>query len=444
MSSFLAIGGVSATLQALLRDRMELPIGMVPTDLQVTVSTPQPENDEQTAESPQVNLFLYRAAENGALKNQMIPGQGHPSEYGHPPLSLVLHYLLTAYGATDDNGLVNETRAHFLLGSAMRVLHDYPVITGSLMTVNSATVQILHESLRGEFEQVKVTLDPISLEDVSKVWTALTRPYRLSAAYTVSVVQIESRRIKTLAAPVLTRRIHVSTSKRPQITSVFRTPVVVGEPIGDIRARVLQELTIEGENFRAMRTWVKLGGLEPIGVQPASDREIRIVVPDDMYPADADHPLPRPIPLESRLRPGPTTVEVQSLRPTEVVEGGLDRGFVGVDNRRQSSNHAVFLLTPEIAGVNPPSVAAGGFVGAALTVTGRRLFESGAKSVVLVGDVSIPVQDPGPGGPQTDTSIEVPLTALGLTTPPTPVGFYSVRVMVNGVQNMENFTLEVT
>jgi hypothetical protein len=444
MSSFLAIGGVSATLQTLLRDRMELPAGMVRTDLQVTVSTPQPENDQQAAESPQANLFLYRATENGALKNQMIPGQGHPSEYGHPPLSLVLHYLLTAYGATDDNGLVNETRAHFLLGSAMRVLHDYPVITGSLMTVNSPPVQVLHDSLRGEFEQVKVTLDPISLEDVSKVWTALTRPYRLSSAYTVSVVQIESRRIKTLAAPVLTRRIHLSVSKRPQISNVYRTPVSPGEPIGDIRAHVLQQLTIEGENLRAARTWVKLGGLEPIGISPLSDGEIRIMVPDDTYPIDVDHPATRPIPLDDRLRPGPQTVEVEILRPTEVVEGGLDRGVVGVDNRRQSSNHCVFLLAPEISGVNPASIAAGGFAGAVLTVTGRRLFESGVKSVVLVGDVSILVQDPGPGGPQTDTSIEVSLTALGLTTPPTPAGPYPVRVMVNGVQSMETVTFQVT
>ncbi len=444
MSSFLAIGGVSATLQALLRDRMELPAGMVRTDLQVTVSTPQPENDQQAAESPQANLFLYRATENGALKNQMIPGQGHPSEYGHPPLSLVLHYLLTAYGATDDNGLVNETRAHFLLGSAMRVLHDYPVITESLMTVNSPPVQVLHDSLRGEFEQVKVTLDPISLEDVSKVWTALTRPYRLSSAYSVSVVQIESRRIKTLAAPVLTRRIHLSVSKLPQISNVYRTPVLPGEPIGDIRAHVQQQLTIEGENFRAARTWVKLGGLEPIGISPLSDGEIRIIVPDDTYPIDFDHLATRPIPLDDRLRPGPQTVEVQILRPTEVVEGGLGRGVVGVDNRRQSSNHCVFLLAPEISGVNPPSVAAGGFAGAVLTVTGRRLFEAGVKSVVLVGDISIPVQEPGPGGPQTDTSIEVLLTALGLTTPPTPAGLYPVRVMVNGVQSMETVTFQVT
>jgi hypothetical protein len=444
MSNFLAIGGVSATLQALLRDRMELPAGMVRTDLLVTVSTPQPEDDAQAAEPTRVNLFLYRATENDALKNQMIPGQGHPSEYGHPPLSLVLHYMLTAYGATDDAGQVNETRAHFLLGSAMRVLHDYPVITDSLTTINSPPIQILHASLRGEFEHIKICLDPISLEDLSKVWTALTRPYRLSAAYTVSVVQIESRRIKTLAAPVLTRRIHLAVSRRPQIANVYRTPVLPGEPVGDIRAHVLQELTIEGENFRAAQTWVKLGDLDPIGVQPASDREIRIVVPDDMYPADADHPLPRPIPSADQLRPGPQAVEVQLLRPTEVVEGGLDRGVVVVDDRRQGSNHFVFLLAPEISGINPLGVAAGGFAGAVLTVTGRRLFQSGMKTVVLVGDVSIPVQDPGPGGPQTDTSIQVSLIALGRTTPPTPAGLYPVRVMVNGVQSMENVTFQVT
>jgi len=445
MSNFLAIGGVSATLQALLRDRMELPAGVARTDLQVTVSTPQLEDDAQAAEPTRVNLFLYRATENGALKNQMIPGQGHPSEYGHPPLSLVLHYMLTAYGTTvDANQVVNETLAHFLLGSAMRVLHDCPVVTDGLTTIHPPGTQVLHPSLRGEFEHIKICLDPISLEDLSKVWTALTRPYRLSAAYTVSVVQIESRRLKTLAAPVLTRRIHLAVSKRPQIANVYRTPVLPGEPIGDIRAHVLQELTIEGENFRAAQTWVKLGDLEPIGVQPVSDREIRIVVPDDIYPADADHPLPRPIPAADRLRAGPQSVEVQILRPTEVVEGGLDRGVVSVDDRRQSSNHCVFLLAPEVVSFSPPSVAAGGFAGAVLTVTGRRLFQSGIKTVVLVGDVSIPVQDPGPSGPQTDASIQVSLIALGLTTPSTPAGLYPLRVMVNGVQSMENATFQVT
>lgn len=444
MSSFLAIGGVSSSLRSLLHDRMQLPTGITRNDLRVTVSTPQ-EEDEDEADGPRINMFLYRTTENPALKNQMIPGEGHPSEYGHPPLSLVLHYLMTAYGTTDDNGVVNETLAHFLLGSAMRVMHDYPIITESLLTVNSPATEILHESLRGEHERIKVCLDPISLEDLSKVWTALTRPYRLSAAYSISVVQIESRRIRTLAAPVLTRRIHLSVTKRPEIKQVYRTPTVPGEPIGNINLQLGQQLTIEGANFLAERTWVQIGTLQPIGVTPFSDTEIRIVVPDDTYPIDFDHAATRPIPLDEQLRPGPCDVAVLVRRPTDVVEGGLGNGVSGLDNRTQTSNHSAFLLAPEIIGVNPPGVAIGALAGATLTVTGRRLFEAGTKSVVLVGDVVLPVIDADPiGNPQTDTSVHVSLSALASAIPRVPVGTYPVRVMVGGVQSLSSIPFQVT
>jgi hypothetical protein len=443
MSNFLAIGGVSATFQALLRDRMELPQGMARSDLQVTIGVPQAEELSQP-EPTRINLFLYRVTENGSLKNQIIPGQGHPSDYGHPPLSLVLHYLVTAYGATDDNGISNETRSQFLLGAAMRVFHDHPIITETLVTIQPPAGQtILHQSLRGEFERVKLCLDPISLEDLSKVWTALTRPFRLSAAYTVSVVQIESRWLQTQAEPVQTRRIHMAMTRRPEIIAVYRTPLLPGEVKGDLRAHVLQELTIEGRNFRAPQTSVKLGDLEPIGVTPVSDRIIHIVIPDDTYPSDADHPLVRPIPVANQLRPGAQMVEVQTPHPTEVVQGGLDNGVVVLDNSHQASNRSVFLLTPEVADVVPLS----GGIGALLTVNGRRLFKPPVKSVVLVGDVSIPVEVPGPADPwaaPTDISVQVLLTALSLTTPPTPQGFYPVRAMVNGSQSMENVVFQLT
>src|SRR5215216_3893686 len=120
MSGFQAIGGVSATLRTLLEDQMELPPGA--NDFLVTISTPRlEEQSDQQGERARINLFLYRTTENGYLKNQEIPGQGHPAAYGHPPLSLDLYYLITAYGTTtvrDD--FVEETLAHFLLGSAMR------------------------------------------------------------------------------------------------------------------------------------------------------------------------------------------------------------------------------------------------------------------------------------------------------------------------------------
>src|SRR5262249_28115468 len=139
-------------------------------------------------DEPRVNLFLYRVTENGFLQNQEIPGRGSSGGYGHPPLSVNLHYLVTAYRSVPAPGggavMFDDTNAHFLLGSAMRVLHDVPVVTDGITTVRAPSgLVVLHESLREEFEQVKVTLEPLTLEDVTKVWTALALRFRPSGPY---------------------------------------------------------------------------------------------------------------------------------------------------------------------------------------------------------------------------------------------------------------------
>src|SRR2546428_5348482 len=133
MADFHALGGVSATLRTLLIDRMEMPGGMatVPTakhvTVPITIGPPPPvpkDADPPQPEAPRINLFLYRVTENGYLQNQEIPGRGAAGAYGHPPLSLNLHYLLTAYGNVKTNAdatpaVFDELDAHFLLGSAM-------------------------------------------------------------------------------------------------------------------------------------------------------------------------------------------------------------------------------------------------------------------------------------------------------------------------------------
>jgi hypothetical protein len=218
-----------------------------------------------------------------------------------------------------------------------------------------------------------------------------------------------------------------------------------GDPIGDLRVGILQQITLEGLNFTASRTWIKLGGLEPIQLTPLSDNRIQIQVPDDEYPADADHPLPRPIPPESRIQPGPQVAEVLTRRDTEVVEGGLDKGQVVGDQSVYRSNQAVFMLVPRISSTSPPS----GTAAALLTLNGRRLYREGLKSFVLVGDVAIEVRKPGaadPWAPPTDTAVEVSLTTLSGAVPPPPPGGqeYAVRILVNGAQSTEEgitFTL---
>jgi hypothetical protein len=418
MSDYRAIAGVSSTLQTLLTDFMTAPpdITLAPPDVPVDGKS-----------GKRINLYLYLVAENAYLKNQEIPGQGYPGDYGHPPLSLNLHYLLTAYGEKESSP-DSDLMAQQLLGDAMRVLHDFAIITPAM--------GILDPSLVGEFERIKITMHPSSVEELAKIWTALPKAnFRRSASYEVSVVQIESTLPRRRALPVKTRRLRMSVQRRPQITSVYRTPIAPADPIGDPQAAVGQALTIEGSAFRAQKTWVKLGGLEPIGVVPLSDTRIQIIVPDDLYLIDPDHATTRPIPADDQLQPGPQLVQVLTQWDGERVEGGLGPGVSLPDQVQLVSNQGVFMLVPSITTVNPPALDATNL----LTVTGTRLYHAPLSSYVLVGDVSILVRVPqgaDPWAAPTPTQVQVPLTAVTTAVPPLSSGNHPVRVLVNGALNL--------
>jgi len=417
VSTYKAIRAVSTTLQNLLSNEMEdLPIAvtLLPPDIAPTVATGR-----------RINLYLYLVSENGYLKNQEIPGEGHPGAYGNPPLSLNLHYLMTGFSDTeagDDRDLFSQET----LGDGMRVMHDFAIITRDS--------PYLAPELQHEFERIKISLQPASLEEYAKIWTALpTANFRCSVAYSVTVIQIESERPRRLSAPVQTRRIHMLLVNRPEITSVYRTPLLPGDPIGDARAAVGQSLTITGLGFKASKTWVKLGDLEPIGVIPISDETVQLTVPDAQYPADFDHPLPRPIPTGALLQPGPQLVQVLVERPGDGVQGGLDdRGTSFVEAVVQSSAQSVFMLVPGITGISPGA----GTSATTLTVNGTRLFNPQLKSFVYVNDIAIEVPLTPP---PTDTQVKVSLAALATAVPPLPPSppNYPVRIQVNGALSVD-------
>src|SRR5205823_1302672 len=97
-----------------------------------------------------------------------------------------------------------DIRAQEILGDAMRVLHDFAIVGPELRDGDDPTApRILEPALVGECENVKITFQPASLEEFSKLWTALPQAnFRRSVLYRVSVVQIESRLSRTLALPV--------------------------------------------------------------------------------------------------------------------------------------------------------------------------------------------------------------------------------------------------
>src|SRR6185295_5284305 len=204
MSNELAIGAVTLTLRN-LRDHVkdlkdsdvidDLPADVKPTSEILITNLPLDEAYEFDQAKNQVNLFLYHVEHSAAWRNMEIPGRIRNGETASPPLGLNLYYLITAYGQDK-----NEIIGHLLLGKAMSILHDHPVLSRDEIRV-AFSASHLHEQI----ERVRITPQPISIDEVSKLWTGFQSQYKLSIAYQVSVVLIESKRPSTTPLPVLMR-----------------------------------------------------------------------------------------------------------------------------------------------------------------------------------------------------------------------------------------------
>ena len=192
MSNNAAIAAVTATLINMIQ-------AAVSADATVsggTVTARPPDRARQGAPVNQVNLFLYRTSIDAAWRNQDPPAI-RPGEYGQPPLPLVLSYLITGYGENDD-----EILAHRLLGIAMGVLNDRPVLSRAQI---ASALPPPGSDLQNQVERVRITPDPRPQDEISRMWTTFSTGYRLSVSYDVAVVLIDSTRPVAAALPVLTR-----------------------------------------------------------------------------------------------------------------------------------------------------------------------------------------------------------------------------------------------
>lgn len=355
MSDFQAIAGVSETLKALLEDRMNLTApNLAPRD-KVTITISHPSVDPSPAPSgPRLNLFLFDVVQSPYLRNQEIGGPG--SAPGYPPLALELHYLMTAYPTvpTDDSTM------QMVLGDAMRVLHDTPTLSAGLTRLRGVTAgtPILNDYLRDAFEQVKVTFSPTSLDVTTKLWQALQKPYRLSVAFSISVIQIDSRRGAEQAPLVRDRQITGVTGSAPTITAVAPAAAGIG-----------QMIKLSGSNLGGPDMALLVGSV-PAQIMKTSPGELVARIPD-----------------QADLQPGEL--------PVQAASGGFRSGALP------------FRLVPRVTGVS--------FKNGLLEVTGYRLYRPDALSQVLVGG-AVCVPDPA-----TATQSKVTVAVTGLMAGKYPV-----------------------
>lgn len=184
MSDFEAIASVSRTLRALLEGHItndpSFPIAAVPIELR------SPKELRQDSVDLCVSVWLYRVNRNPDLANE--PPRPGASTVDRYPIPLDLHFLITPIADDPESD-------QKLLGRLVQVMHDHARIRGPA----------LQGSLRGGSDELRVTLELLSLEDLSRVWSALDEPYELSVPYLVQLIKIDSAHDPVQREPVLSR-----------------------------------------------------------------------------------------------------------------------------------------------------------------------------------------------------------------------------------------------
>lgn len=207
MSSPYSLAAVSAVLSRYLKaylvdDKVADVLG---DDVTVSILPPDRVMSPGDEEPTQVNLYLHQVTHNAALLNSHFPSRDSQGDIvDSPQLALNLHYLLTVYGKT-------PFAAEILLGHAMRFFHDVPVLGRDLIReILSPEVEdenlpdlLAEAGIADQIEQIKITPEILNTEDMSRLWSAIQSQFRVSAAYQVSVIQIDSSHVPKVSLPVL-------------------------------------------------------------------------------------------------------------------------------------------------------------------------------------------------------------------------------------------------
>ena len=406
MSSALAIAGVTAVLRDLLNDGMinHSVSGAIGSAVTVSASPPDRVIGSNGVEPTQLNLFLYHVTPNQGWRNERLPsrdGSGR-TRLSNPPLALDLHYLLSAYGAED-------LHAEILLGYAMQLLHETPVLSRSAITtaLNPSpplgtlppALQALAEcGLADQVEQIKITPEYLNTEEVSKLWTAVQSHYRPTAAYVATVVLIESTQPARAPLPVLSRGVVVEASLLPPFPTIESVASTNGQPTATVGATL--ELT--GHHLDGVDRVVVFANAR-FGIEQEVDEKNEVVDEEGNSASTVQVAVPN-------LSVGVYQVAVRVVRPNET--------------EPRTSNQLALALGPEIATPLPMTVARDGSGTATITLACRPEVRLGQRVSLLLGSEEVVAQ---PWSTATST--------LTFVQEQAPVGVHLVRLRVDGIDS---------
>ncbi len=278
MSTALAISAVTAAIRNLLTAGVHADSELADAD----VRTAPPSKSPKAEGKNEINLFLYSVTPNSGWSN-LEPPTARPGENGKPLLALDLHYLLTVHGKGFD-----EVLSHRLLGRAMRVLHDHPVLDP-----DEIEAALAGEPVGDQLERIRITPEPLTLDEMSKLWSSFQTEYRVSTAYEATVVLIESDRPALAPLPVLTRgEGDLGPLVVPEPVPPYPALTGAEPPDGHEAALLGETVTVRGRHLEETATARLVGRrlAEPLHVPllPGTGRDsVQLRLPDgpDVLPA---------------------------------------------------------------------------------------------------------------------------------------------------------------
>ena len=187
MADYTVLAEVGESLMGVLWQEIQLDPqvnALIDNESRISLESPY---DLRDNDAVRLSIYLYRIVEDANSKNQW-PIQINGSRLLKAPLTLELLYLVTP--------LVGSTREQqILLGKVMQVLYDHAILERA----------DLIGSLTSAGEEIRVILNPIGLEELTRVWQAMEMSYRLSIAYLVRVAIVDSRR-EEFIPPVVSKQ----------------------------------------------------------------------------------------------------------------------------------------------------------------------------------------------------------------------------------------------
>lgn len=398
MSNFQAVATVTAAIYQLLTG----PLGNDVPGAQVTVLGPNATG--QHVPPVRVNLFLYQVTPNAFLRNADLPMRDFDADLTQRPTAAIdLHYLFSCYGSEA------TFEPQLELGSVLRTLHANSILSRDL--IRQAIGPQGHPALSGsdladQVELVKLTPLPLSVEDLSRLWSMFFQTeYALSVTYQATVVLIDGSAPARTPLPVrFLPNIYVETLQLPVVDAVTSShgpgaPIFAGDT-----------LVLAGRHLRADKVGVRIDGVDVTASLTVKDAEIRFTLP--AWVSAGIH--------------GVQVVHVQEMGTPLADHGGLTSDVVG------------FVLSPKIT--NGPTKSA-------VTQPSQGVYNATISMTVdpPVGQdqrASLFLNATAGGQPSLNFVLNPHLAIANLAFDVTGLkaGKYLVRVEVDGAQSQLDFT----